>query len=302
MIFSIIYSSINRIVQEFRDTVDNIGGGDGFKAEFFQDVSAGCATLAAAISCFVISVKIIEVWLDIGSSKTFAKALIRPLLTIAALIFIQDHEVFEFIATDFINVLVKGIVNEGAQAVIQPGDNQWELIGRGLTNDFFGNDSNSTNSADVRKDYMYSNWFFEFLFLILDIVLVCVMAYLEVKQMILELIYGSMAPFILVLALLPGNEKTLEKWFFQYLSVLLWVPIMTIIRMISSVLPAMRVSDLDIIFLLAAKLVILFAMFKIHIYAGMLVTKGSDIKGADEYSLGGKFWKDLAGMFGSGGK
>ena len=101
------------------------------------------------------------------------------------------------------------------------------------------------------------------------------------RQLIIKSLYLIIGPFALALSLISGNEGVLAIWFQGYFSILLWLPILSIVRTIILIIPLDEVElvSIDMIFSLAFQVLLVLTVFKIPTYANILVAQGSSMGG-----------------------
>lgn len=93
-----------------------------------------------------------------------------------------------------------------------------------------GEDSGEGEQEYGVGDFLAMSTGFEFIHLLIVIIARFVAFYLMIKQVILKGIYYVLGVLVLPFSLVPGNEEILKKWFFGFLAVLLWIPVLRIMQ------------------------------------------------------------------------
>ena len=113
-------------------------------------------------------------------------------------------------------------------------------------------------------------------------------------QMLLANCYLILGTLVLPLALIPGNIKIVSKWVFGFLSVLLWTPVLNIIKtIIAFARGTANIDWTDPIISVAYQVVLIILIFSVPKIANMLVSQGNDIGNGIIDSVG-SFSRDKA--------
>ncbi|GAA4277184.1 hypothetical protein [Aquimarina mytili] len=133
------------------------------------------------------------------------------------------------------------------------------------------------SSGDGIYDILQVNPILEIIHLLIYFIASVVAGYVMLRQLIYKGIYFVLGVFALPLALIPGNQEVLKKWFFGFLSVLLWLPILTILKTILILIHNNTGSGFTQILLsVCLQVVMIIAVLRVPKYANILVSAGSD--------------------------
>jgi len=102
------------------------------------------------------------------------------------------------------------------------------------------------------------------------IAIVCV-AYILFKQLVMKSFYYIIGIFVLPFSLIPGNEKSLNKWFFGYISVLLWAPLLNIMMFLIHAVDYSGTDFENPIFSFAFQIMMIFLILNVPKYANIIV-------------------------------
>lgn len=210
--------------------------------------------------------------------------LVRPILILAALVLYQP--LIDFLLIEPVN-LITGITEQGALSVTGAIDSQnfEEYFENAITNieDTSVNDDGS--QGDGVYDFLQLNSGLEFLHLIIFFVARVVAAYILLRQLIYKGIYLVLGIFVLPFSLIPGNSDVVKKWFFGFLAVLLWLPVLKILQTIIILIGqsagigqpggSMFSNAADILVSIALQVLMVIAVFRTPNYANFMVTAGS---------------------------
>lgn len=120
----------------------------------------------------------------------------------------------------------------------------------------------------------------EVIHLLIHFVSLGVAAYIIIRQLILKAIYFMLGTLVLPLSLIPGNFKILEKWFFSFLALLLWIPILRMIQTIIILIHTAPVSGaLQPLFSIVLQVVMILYILNVPKYANLLVSGSGEADG-----------------------
>jgi hypothetical protein len=124
---------------------------------------------------------------------------------------------------------------------------------------------------------------FEWLHFLIYLVSGGVAAYIMLRQLMLKVFYFVLGIFVLPFSLIPGNEEILKRWFFGFLSVLLWIPILRIIQTIIILVHKVDYEEsfsgpgiLEALLNVILKIVLIFFILSVPKYANLLVSGSGD--------------------------
>ncbi len=198
-------------------------------------------------------------------------AIIQPVLVLAAMTLYKDLiDLLLLQPVDLIGQIIDAIALQ-TSGINDP--NNFELAFRGSITHVQSTGAEGSGVYDI----MQINPFLEIIHLLIYFVASVAGGYIMFRQLITKYIYLILGVFVLPLSLIIGNQKVLSSWFFGFLSVLLWLPVLKIIKMIILLLPVTGTSFTDVLLSVALQLVMIFTILQVPKYANMLVSQGSSI-------------------------
>lgn len=238
---------------------------------FVEAVLPSVRLLAAVIMVIYVGYHVIKSWLG-ENEKLDVSTLIRPCLTLAAIVLYTElSEMLIIKPIGIVNeIIIEGAGDVGGGA---PGSIQNEFRDK-IT---YTQDTGGADGGGI-YDIIQVHPFLEFIHLIVFFIASVAGGYILFRQLIVKSLYLILGPFALAFSLIVGNEKVIVSWFQGFVSVLLWLPILSILQTIIILLPieSTEFSDSDIIFSMALQVVMIFVIFKIPRYANILVGQGSE--------------------------
>ncbi len=142
-----------------------------------------------------------------------------------------------------------------------------------------GFDSNGNPIKGV-YDILQISTVLEIIHLLIHFISLAVAAYIIIRQLILKAIYFMLGTLVLPLALIPGNFKILQKWFFGFLALLLWIPIL---RMIQTIIVLIHTAPVTAwaqpLFSIALQIVMILYILNVPKYANLLVSEAGESDG-----------------------
>ncbi|SHJ29960.1 hypothetical protein [Aquimarina spongiae] len=229
--------------------------------------------LAAVLMIILVGSKVITYFAN-PSGNLDPYTLVRPILILVALVLYKPLvELLLFSPTD----IIADVTENAAHYVTKVGDaKEFEDSYNGSITHI--QDSNADGSGDGVYDVLQINPFLELLHLIIFFIASVVAGYIMLRQIIYKAIYFVIGVFALPLALIPGNQDVLKKWFFGFLAVLLWIPILTILKTILILVHNNTASGgfTQILMSICLQVVMIIAVLRVPKYANILVSAGSD--------------------------
>ncbi|MBL3658406.1 hypothetical protein [Fulvivirga sediminis] len=239
---------------------------------FVEAILPSVKMLAGVIMVIFVGYHVIKSWLG-ENEKLDVATLVRPCLTLAAIVLYT--ELVDLLIQEPIS-MINEIVVDGASKVGggAPGSMQTEFRDK-IT---YTQDAGGVDGGGI-YDIIQVHPFLEFIHLIVFFIASIAGGYILFRQLIVKCIYLMIGPFALAFSLIVGNEKVLGSWFQGFISVLLWLPMLSIVQTIIILLPleTTEFSNSDIIFSMALQVVMIFIVFKVPRYANILVGQGSDL-------------------------
>ncbi|MDH7445844.1 hypothetical protein [Aquimarina sp. 2201CG14-23] len=228
--------------------------------------------LGGAIMLIYVAHKIVISFLK-PDERISPATLVRPVLTLGAIVLYEDLVNLLLITpVDIVSDMVKEAANSVSGAYQTNAQSAIEHI-------------QSTGGIDGGGifDILQVNPLLELIHLIIYFTSTVIVAYVLFRQLIMKTIYLLLGALVLPFSLIVGNEQTLSQWFFGFLSVLLWIPIIHLILFVISICnPTADIFD-NPVFSIAVQIVMIFALLEVPKYAKMLVA------GQGESSVGAAY-------------
>lgn len=229
-----------------------------------------------------LTVFLVIIWVCIQVLTYFANPnkdmdpyiLVRPILIMAAIFFYKDL-VYMLLQqpTDFLTE----IIEEGGREIVEVDTTQnfdRYFMAHLVATDFI---------KEGVSHIISGNPIIEFLHIILSLALLAASFYIMIRQVLSIALYHIIGIIALPLSLIPGNQEILKKWFFGFLSVLLWMPILRILQTIILTINAQEyegenrfIPTDDGLVWLALQVGMLFFILATPKYANMLVSGSGD--------------------------
>lgn len=252
--------------------------------EFVETILPSVILLASVIMVVFVGYHVIKSFLG-ENEKLDVATLVRPCLTLAALALYTD--LVDLLIINPINI-VNEIVIDGANQVGggAPGSLHTQFRDKiTYTQDTGGAEGGGIN------DIIQVHPVLEFIHLMVFFIASVAGGYILFRQLIVKCIYLMIGPLALAFSLIVGNEKVIGSWFQGFISVLLWLPMLSIVQTIIILLPLETTpfSNTDILFTMALQIVMVFVVFKVPRYANILVGQGSELASQAGNTLPGQF-------------
>jgi len=252
---------------------------DGLATTIIADVNSFvgellpyASSLGGAIMLIYVTHKIVVSFLK-PDERISPSTLVRPVLTLGAIVLYEDLvDLLIITPVDIVSDMVKEAANAVSGSYQTNAQNAIEHI-------------QSTGGIDGGGifDILQVNPLLELIHLIIYFTSTVIVAYVLFRQLIMKTIYLILGVLVLPFSLIVGNEKTLNQWFFGFLSVLLWIPIIHLILFVISIANPTASTFDNPIFSIAVQIVMIFALLEVPKYAKMLVG------GQGESSIGGAY-------------
>jgi len=238
---------------------------------FVADVLPYAMLLASGIVLIFVGYKVMR-YMANPEDRLDPYAIIQPILVLAAMALYMD--LVELLLNTPID-LIGEIIDKVAYKISDTSGDA-DAFESAFRKSITHVQSNGADGSGV-YDIMQINPFLEIIHLLIYFVASVVGGYIMFRQLITEYIYLILGVFVLPFSLIIGNQKVLGSWFFGFLSVLLWLPVLKILKMIIILLPVTTTSFTDVLLSVALQLVMIFAILQVPKYANMLVSQGSSI-------------------------
>ncbi|UOB16670.1 hypothetical protein [Abyssalbus ytuae] len=239
---------------------------------FVTHILPSIKLLAGVIMAVFVGYHVVKSFLG-ENEKLDVSTLVRPCLTLAAIVlYTQLVDLLIEKPVDIVNeIVIEGASSIGGGA---PGSIQTQF----RENITYTQDTGGVDGGGI-NDIIQVHPLLEFMHLIVFFIASISGGYILFRQLIVKCIYLMLGPFVLAFSLIVGNEKVIGSWFQGFISVLLWLPLLSIVQTIIILLPVetTEFSDSDIIFSMALQVVMIFIVFKVPRYANILVGQGSEL-------------------------
>jgi hypothetical protein len=194
-------------------------------------------------------------------SKMDPYILIRPILVLVGLkLYTVAVPIFFLQPVEILN----DIVNQAAFAATNLDVNSFDEAYKGAI----------THVQDGVYDVVQVNPFMEFLHMLLYFLAVAASAYILFRQLLVKTIYYMLGVLVLPISLVLGNKDAFKTWALGYLSVLLWGPLLSIVKMMIILLRVDSVSFTEVILSIAFQLLMVFSVLAVPQYARILIEMG----------------------------
>ncbi|WP_340200100.1 hypothetical protein [Ascidiimonas sp. W6] len=256
------------------DLVGRSGGGTiyGVVGNLQGDVQS----LVVVIAIIYIGYKVMLYLSDVNS-KLDPFVIIRPVLVVAAVGLYRDLVDLLLLTPMFI---VDEMVSNGFN-VLGAEPARETLFNTGMSYVYPG-----TAGIPGVYDIIAINPFLEVLHLVIYFAATAVGFYILLRQVVIASIYYVIGILALPFSLIVGNQSVLGSWFFGFISILLWGPILHIMK---GIIVALNVENFNVVTIqglagvpngilsVALQVVMILTILQIPKYANALVSKGSEL-------------------------
>lgn len=235
--------------------------------DFITTMLPNIGLFAAVIMLVFVGYKVVKSFLG-ENEKLDTSTLVRPCLTLAALV----------LYSDLVDLLIETpitLVNDIVVDAIGIDPTNLNALKDQLTHT---QDSGGSDGGGI-FDIIQLHDFLEFFHLAIFFIGSIAGGYILFRQLIVKTIYLILGPFALAFSLIVGNERVLNNWFQGYVSVLLWLPVFSIMQGIMLEIPVTTTNfePEDIIFSLVVQVVMIFSILKVPQFANILVAQGASM-------------------------
>ncbi|MEM9001364.1 MAG: hypothetical protein AAGB24_13960 [Bacteroidota bacterium] len=126
-------------------------------------------------------------------------------------------------------------------------------------------------------DIVAINPFLEIIHLLIIIAANTVGFYILVRQVILASMYYVMGVLAVPFSLIASNQSVLGSWFFGFISIMLWKPLLNVMKTIVILLDAETFGFSSALVAIALQVVMVLTILQIPKFANVLVSKGSEL-------------------------
>ncbi len=242
---------------------------------FIDALMPYCYLLASIIMVILVATKVITYFAN-PSSNMDPYVLVKPILVLSALFLYRP-------LVDFLIVQPVDLVTDAVEAASLKATNTRDLdsfrniVGQGLTA-FADGDNNDGVSI---YDFLQVSAALEFIHLLIQIVALVIIGFILLKQLVMKAIYLILGVLVLPLSLIPSNFEILKKWFFGFLSVLLWLPVLRIFQTIIALIHNAPLEGFaQPLFAVVLQVVMIYYIWNVPKYANFLVSSAGESGGS----------------------
>ncbi len=257
--------------------------------------------LAAILMVILVGSKVITYFLN-PSGNMDPYILVKPILVLVGLSLYEPLvELLLFKPVD----LVTGITEAAAVHAINAPDLDYFL--RLVNSRLVAVQDVVTGNAGIPSiyDILQLSTILEIIHLLIQLVALVITGYILLRQLILKAIYFILGVFVLPLSLVPGNLEILKRWFFGFLSVLLWMPILRIFQTVIALIDQAPVEGFaQPLYSVVLQIVMIMFLIQVPKYANFLVSGNGDNDGNGYFQAAARelyYNKISPKMWGKGG-
>lgn len=242
---------------------------DIIETSFIPKILMAAKTLAVVFVIIHIGIKVIKMMIN-PDNTIVPHILVRPLLILGALVLYQPLiELLLSKPADLVNEIITD-----AGGTVSGNYNQDFVDAITHIQDSGGSLASSSGIYDI----LQTNPLMEFIHLLIYFIASIAGTFIQFMQLVVSQFYYIIGVIVLPFAIVPGNESALSKWFFGYLSVLLWLPILNIIKIIIAAAHTGGPQTYDNPLLsIAYQVVMILFVFSIPKLSSIIVSAGSEI-------------------------
>ncbi|WP_405208500.1 hypothetical protein [Aquimarina sp. LLG6339-5] len=229
--------------------------------------------LAAIIMIILVSSKVFTYFMNpAGNMDPYI--LVKPVLILVALVLYQP--LVDLLLFEPSKIITQ--ITETA-ALSSTGYDNWDLFERALTRTLTGALNIAAGNEDIPSiyDVLQLSTVLEIIHLLIQMVSLVVVGYLMIRQLLLKAVYFIIGVLVLPLSLVPANFEILKKWFFGFLSVLLWIPILRIFQTIITLISQAPLEGFaQPLYAVVLQIVMIMFILQVPKYANFLVGGSGD--------------------------
>ena len=253
-------------------------GGDGTVPAlngFIDELVKYCLILASVIMVILVGSKVITYFLN-PSGNMDPYVLVKPILILVALTLYRP--LVELLIVDPVNLITSLVESASLKATNTPNiDSFSNAVQQGITAVADGDDDGELSIYD----FLQVSAGLEFIHLLIQVVALLIIGFISMKQLVLEAIYFVLGVLVLPLSLIPSNFDILKKWFFGFIGVLLWLPILRIFQTIIVLIHNAPVDGFaQPLFAVALQIIMIYFIWNVPTYANFLVSSAGESGGS----------------------
>ena len=245
---------------------DLVGTG-GTMGGVINNLEGLSGTFGAAIALIYIGYKVMLYFSDVNS-KLDPFLIIRPAIVLGAItLYSELVDLLILRPMSFVDsMIIEAMAPIGSPGTIETGfETGMEFVFPGAA------------GIPGVYDIVAINPLLEVLHLIIYFAATAVGFYILLRQVVIAAVYYVIGLLALPLSLAVGNQSVVGSWFFGFISIMLWEPILRILKGIVVALQVPSVSFTDGIISIALQIVLILTILQIPKYANSLVSKGSEL-------------------------
>ena len=259
--------TIDEILNQYRSILQT-------RFDLFINESRPYVLLIAVTFTFVfVGYKVMRAMSD-PDEKIGRDTLLRPILTLMAItLYIPLVKLLLFDTVDILSAIVK----QGAYGVTGRSPGDFEKAFQTAITHVQGTGADGNGVYDV----LQINPFLELFHIIIYFIASVVGGYILLRQLLMIFLYYVLGIFVLPFSLIVSNERILKAWFFGFLSILLWEPILMILKVMIVLLPVGTTEFTNVLLSIAFQLIMIFMILKVPQFANLLV----DSEAGNKFSM-----------------
>ncbi len=286
---------IDAILATFRGILFDPSGGGGVEG-FVVGLKVYMSRFLGVLVTLFIAYKVMLYFSDIDK-KLDPFTIIRPILILC--VFAQYQNLTNLLLDTPMTLLNEAVL-EGATAIPSVAGGSPSAIQTSLNTGFQSGiehiDAAPKGPGGVGLyDVLAVFDFFEAIHLLIQFVASVVGYYMLFRQLVLLAIYYVSGLIAIPFSLIAGNQGVLRDWYFGFIAVLMWEPMLNIMK---GIITALQVSTRSIndnpLFSVALQLVMITTILQIPNFANLVVSKGA--------SVGSEIGSKMTGRMGSARK
>ena len=238
--------------------------------------------IAAVFATLFIAYKVMLYMADV-SSKLDPFVIIRPCLLLGCIVLYEPLvELLLFTPTDFLGEIVRDAMNLNTADQLKTFGQEFignmtfvPLATASTAAILAGTAAGTAAGAGVFAILALSSGL-ELFHLFLTFAASAVGMYILVRQVIVMSVYYILGVFAIPLSLIAGNQSVFASWFFGFLSVLLWLPVLNVLMYIIKEIQLDQLIFTNALFSIGMQIAFIGLILQVPKYANMLVSKGSE--------------------------
>ncbi|WP_025741799.1 hypothetical protein [Aquimarina pacifica] len=244
-----------------------------------------CSILASIFMVVLVGVRVIKYFIN-PSENMDPLILVKPILILAAIVLYQH--LIDFLLIKPVD-LVTSLTNNAVMTTLNISnlDNFLDIANAQLTT--IKNESTNDNGQFSIYEVLQLSTFLEIFHLFIQIIALVITGYILMRQVLLKAIYFVIGILVLPFSLIPGNFEILKRWFFGFLAVLLWIPIL---RIFQAILVLINQAELphfsQPLFSVVLQIVMILFIIQVPKYANFLVSGSGDSDGNGYFHFAGR--------------